>query len=343
MVLLCGCTQQSGTTKPTEEAAKPPVETLKLSSEQIQSSPFNTVQADRREVIKLLAINTSIQRDESQTTQILATFTGKIDEVFVANVGAVISKGEPLLKISSPEVLQTQESYLKAIEQADNPNEQEPEKYSAEAKTYRQKLLDFGMTPEDIAHVQQTKTPFTALTYYSLVQGIVRTRHVSSGSEVAQGTVLYDVVDLSNAMAEGEISNDYLPFVSKGQTAQLFLPSYPGKAFPGRVSNIIILSNSGKTRLQFTFNNIFQSPSIDKRGTVILKLSLGELLAIPKQAVVTKHKLKYVYVPTSMDQVEVREISVGLEGDSYVQVLSGLNEGSSVITNPQILPTSVSK
>ena len=61
-------------------------------------------------------------------------------------------------------------------------------------------------------------------------------------------------------------------------------------------------------------------------------VSLGQLLAIPHEAIIEREGTQIVYVQTHPGHYEPREIHTGRKGELYAEVLHGLEEGDEVIT-----------
>ena len=60
------------------------------------------------------------------------------------------------------------------------------------------------------------------------------------------------------------------------------------------------------------------------------------VLRLPTQAVLSDGTQRFCFVKREK-KIELRELEIGLSGDSYVEVVRGLQEGESIITNPRDL------
>jgi len=63
-----------------------------------------------------------------------------------------------------------------------------------------------------------------------------------------------------------------------------------------------------------------------------LGVPLGESLAVPVSSIIDTGTRKVVYVAQAEDTFVKRDITTGQEADGYVQVLSGLQPGETVVT-----------
>ena len=63
----------------------------------------------------------------------------------------------------------------------------------------------------------------------------------------------------------------------------------------------------------------------------IIEVDLGSRLAIPADAVIHTGVRTVVYMPTSPDTFEPREIELGVKSENFYEVVSGLNEGDEVV------------
>ena len=62
-----------------------------------------------------------------------------------------------------------------------------------------------------------------------------------------------------------------------------------------------------------------------------------DTLVISKNALFRNGDTPYVYIVTPEDKVKKVNVSLGIENDDYIEVLSGLREGHKVITKVKSL------
>jgi Cu(I)/Ag(I) efflux system membrane fusion protein len=76
---------------------------------------------------------------------------------------------------------------------------------------------------------------------------------------------------------------------------------------------------------------------------VILRVPLGQRLAVPEDAVLDSGMRKRVFVDRGDGMLEPREVRVGTRAGGYFEVLEGLTAGERVVTSASFLIDSESK
>jgi Cu(I)/Ag(I) efflux system membrane fusion protein len=168
----------------------------------------------------------------------------------------------------------------------------------------------------------------------------VISRRVNTGDYVSQGTVLFDIADLSKVWIMFDAYESDLQFLHEGEKISFTIQALPGNNYSGkiifidpvidpvtRVAGVRVEANNGSGKLK---------PGMFVTG--IVSSSVEEYknnLVIPRSSVLWTGKRSVVYVkkPGSADPIfKMREIELGpLLGDSYI-VKEGLMEGEEIVT-----------
>ncbi len=336
LVSFSECTARkvkSETQPPTveEEPSFKQMESLFIPPETLNKYNLIAFQVSERELFKTINFPVRIERDERNITEIRAGFPGKVDEVFADGINAQVEIGAPLFSISSPEILKLQQDYLNTLKKViESPNQQE--QFLADAEAYRQRLIDYNFNPNDLVNLVQSERPYSKFTFYSKVRGVIKTRRAAPGINVQSDTILFTIADLSDGIATGTVPAEYTDFLHIGMQGYLRTSQFPDQDFSGTVFSIE--PGLSRSNVQLVYRNLPQVPKFDKTGRVTLIAPLGSYISIPKQAITLQNKIKTVYIPLRGGEFTPREIKTGLEGDLYIQVVSGLKEGEYVIANP---------
>jgi len=161
---------------------------------------------------------------------------------------------------------------------------------------------------------------------------------VQEGDEVRAGQPFMQVVNAGVMQVRSRINQADVTFLRTGQTARVGLDAYPDLSFPGEVEHIAaigVTSNmSDKVR---TFNVVFAihgtSPKLmpDLSAAVDVEVDREPVvLVLPRDCIVREGKDTYVMVPGNSGD-EKKKVVLGASSDLEVVVLSGLNEGDTVL------------
>jgi Cu(I)/Ag(I) efflux system membrane fusion protein len=261
---------------------------------------------------------------ENNRRTISARFNGRIEKLFVDKTGDYIKKGQPLFDIYSPDLVQAQNEYLIALNSSSDS--------SSLLKATKKKLEIFGLTSEQIQTIEKTREISITLTYYSPISGTVIEKKVQEGVYVNEGTVIYDVAELSTLWNIAEVYENNLSNVKVGSPVKLHLRAYPGEEFKGRVTFIypVINSQTRTVKVRSAFSNHGGKLKPQMYGETVFNSYGGQGLLVPADAVIIAGKRAVVWVKTSDGMFEARSVKIGNRyGDKY-QILSGLNEGDEI-------------
>lgn len=273
-----------------------------------------------------------VQADERLLQSQTAHIPGRIEKLLVNFTGEMVHKGQTLALIYSPELITSQQELLEAAKTKDS----QPEIYEAA----KERLRQWKLTESQIASIESSGSIQNNFEVFSNTTGIVSARRVNNGDYITQGTVLYDIADLSRVWIMFDAYESDLAFLNKGDKISFTIQAFPGTNFS---SNILFIdpvidpvTRVSKVRVEVGNQSGKLKPEMFATG--IVKTNLDEYrneLVIPKSAVLWTGKRSIVYVKqTGSDEpiFNLREIELGpMLGNSFV-VLGGLSEGEEIVT-----------
>ncbi|MDD2752408.1 MAG: efflux RND transporter periplasmic adaptor subunit [Candidatus Omnitrophica bacterium] len=171
----------------------------------------------------------------------------------------------------------------------------------------------------------------------SPMSGIIGRVYVDIGTQVSPQTQVALAVHMDNVKIDLDIPEQYLPKISVGQTAQIFVQAYPGKEFIGKVSRISpVLDLETRTApIEIIISN---SDHALKSGMFAqVKLVIEERKDVPvivKEAIMGKEPGLYVYAVNG-NAAHQRNIKLGIRQAAYYEVSEGLKEGDLVVVMGQ--------
>lgn len=135
------------------------------------------------------------------------------------------------------------------------------------------------------------------------------------------------------------------PLVAVGQTMVVTAPSQPGREFTGAVAAVdSILDPMTRTvRVRARVPTPEKSLRPESFVKVVIRIPLGEKLAIPQEALLDTGAQQIVFVAKGKGTFEPRSVTVGREAQGYYEVLSGLEPGEEVVTSANFLIDSESR
>jgi len=154
------------------------------------------------------------------------------------------------------------------------------------------------------------------------------------------GEALFRIADLSRVWLIGDVFEQDLPLVRAGTRGSITVSAYPDKVFPGEVTFIYpTLNTETRTaRVRIELANPQGQLKPGMYGTV--QIDAGpkrEVLAVPDSAVIDSGTQQVVLVALGEGRFEPRDVKLGARGEGFVEVLSGVKDGESVVTRANFL------
>ena len=306
---------------------------IQLSKEAVALANIQTTVISRQNPIKELQLYGTIQADERLSQSQTSHVSGRIEKLFINFTGETVKQGQTIATIYSPELLSAQQELLEAAKmQSVQP---------ALVQAAREKLRLWKLTDDQIVNIEQSGSVSPLVEIKANTGGIVVDRKVSQGDYINQGSVLYDIANLSQVWAMFDAYEVDLPFLRVGDKVDFTLQAIPGKTFTGKISFIDpILDKTTRTaKIRVETANTGMQLKPEMYANAVIKAPLRQFsneMVIPKSAVLWTGKRSIVYVKqpsTQSPAFMLHEIELGPSlGDSYV-VLSGLNDGDEIVTN----------
>lgn len=177
--------------------------------------------------------------DEGRLKTLAAYVDGRLDGLYADYTGVVVNKGDDLALLYSPELYTAQTELLAAKRAAERGRSSA---YSAALdsqdlyRVARRKMIDLGVTEEQIARLEETKQPVTRIELVAPIHGTVIDKLASEGDYVKTGQPIYRLADLTTVWLMLQLFPEDAATILYGQRVEAEVQSLPGQAFTGRVA-----------------------------------------------------------------------------------------------------------
>jgi Cu(I)/Ag(I) efflux system membrane fusion protein len=334
---ICGMVleKRSGLFASSAQAAEEKFSLTLPSDKQILANVATTKAEVRRLERSILTVG-SVEASEQRLYRVPSRVPGRIEKLFVDYTGAFVNKGDPLFIIYSPELVTAQKEYLLHVPKGGMPGMGESPLDTGFLTAARERLLLWGLTPEQLAAIESGDTIYTRLTIYSPRAGIIVAKNKLAGSYVSEGEIVYDIADLSAVWIWAEIYEYEIAGVTVGTPVGVSSPAYPGKKLSGRLSFVSPEVNK-ETRTIRVRAELENPELLLKPGMYVdvdIKIQTGKrVLAIPVSSVLQTGNRQVVWVKSGATSFEPRAVALGIRGGDWWEVLSGLHEGEEVVSS----------
>jgi Cu(I)/Ag(I) efflux system membrane fusion protein len=307
-------------------------ETVNLTKEAAQLANVMTSLVTRQKPVKEVRLFGKVQADERLLQSQVSHIPGRIEKLLVNFTGETVQKGQTLALLFSPELVTAQQELLEAAKT----KQTQPEIYEA-AKA---KLRQWKFPETQITSIENSGTVQNNVDVVSNTNGIITARRVNNGDYINQGTVLFEVADLSKVWVMFDAYESDLQFLKKGDNLEFTVQALPGVKFAGTIAFIdpVIdpVTRVAKVRIEAENQSGTLKPEMFVTGIVKARLDGDRnMLVIPRSAVLWTGARSIVYVKqanTDEPVFKMREIGLGpMLGNSYV-ITDGLVEGEEIVT-----------
>ena len=266
-------------------------------------------------------------------------FSGWVEKIWADKHGAYVTKGDKLFAIYSPEALSAQEEYILALKSYG--------KGHGITQSAENRLRLWDIPDWQIQGISKEMAPRRLITISAPASGFIEHVTLVEGSRISAGKDLYRIINLEKVWLKAEVYDFDAPWVKEGADVQIDF-SIPGfSSHKGKLSFIYPTLNF-KTRT-LTVRLELENPDMKLKpgmiaGMLIYGHSDNDKLIIPSESIINTGKREIVFVTKAPGRYESREVETGLAGDNYVtEVISGLQEGETVVTSGQFLLDSESQ
>ena len=165
------------------------------------------------------------------------------------------------------------------------------------------------------------------------IAGVVASREIKPGQTLATNQLAFQIADTSELIAYLQIPQSELGKFNTGDTAMVNVDALPGVPFHSVVKRIspTIDTRNGTFRATVVIDNTngLLAPGMFGRFTVAYEKHDGAL-TVPSEAIVEEDDELFVYVVNN-NEVERRNVSVGIQYMDNVEILEGLSADEQVV------------
>lgn len=267
--------------------------------------------------------------------------SGKLAYVNV-KVGEEVEKGEVLAGLDTQDL----DIALRQAELDYNAKKASAQKAEDDVKdhdddeTYTQKeTRTKAQAAQNIAFdsVKEAKRTYQDAIIASPIDGIITQVNFVAGQNVSVTDLVIQVIDKSEVMFEAEVDEADIGKIALGQKVEVSLNSYPDRFFSGEIIEITPITKtttSGATvivvKIKLDNPTINFIANTNGQAEIIIKES-KRTLKIPQESL---KEGREVLVKNGQNYQTIK-VDLGVSSDEEIEVLSGLQEGSEIVTNPE--------
>ncbi|MFC1725146.1 efflux RND transporter periplasmic adaptor subunit [candidate division KSB1 bacterium] len=319
---------------------------------------LQTASTEFRSIELIISIPGNIIPNPNQTAVISPFIESGVNCVFV-NVGDRVKTGDMLVCLTSPEIgiLRAEYDKAKAELEIKTQNFERQKRLSAEniisKRSFQEselekrlaevnfnyaykKLLATGLKENDVEKPPTGHSDAVGSTIhvYSPISGTVTFRDAKIGRKVDISSKLFEIINLENVWLEADIFEKDLTKIKLDQEVKIKVSAYPDEIFTGKIfyigSTLHPDTKTIKLLAEIDNDHFKLKPGMyANTGVVIDKKT--KTLVVPAEAVLDDENLKIVFVKEG-EEYHRHVVQTGIKSDEYIEILSGIEPGSIVVT-----------
>jgi cobalt-zinc-cadmium efflux system membrane fusion protein len=344
--------------KPKAGAPKPDTDAVELSDAQLGMISIGVV-SERPFPIQTEAVG-NIDFNEDMAAQVFPPYQGRIVTLY-AKIGDNVTRGQPLLTIESPDLIQAESSLIAAagvldltthaLERAKQLYEVQgmaekdlqqaiSDQQTAEGalKAARDAVAVFGKSQTQVDHMVKTRTIDPYLVVPSPMTGRITARNAAPGDFVQPGNAPapYSVADISRIWMNASVTESDMPTVRKGQQVRVAVMAFPGRVFDGEITTVGATVDPqlhrGLVRAEIDDPKHELLPGMFASFVIVTGAPVSGA-AVPAEGVVREgNGTMTVWLATDGHHFTKRPVKVGMQYAGYDQILEGVGSGAQIVT-----------
>jgi membrane fusion protein, copper/silver efflux system len=266
---------------------------------------------------------------EPRRQYVNARVMGWVERLDADYSGKPVRKGDSLLALYAPELVSAQEEYLSSRRLGD----------SSLTAAARRRLSLWNISDDQIDTLERTGTARRTLTLRAPMSGEIAEKMVTQGQAVQPGENLFLIADRSVLWVDLAVFEADARSVRPGTPVKVTVDALPGHTYRGTVT-FIHPTLDEKTRTLTARAEIRNRDGALRPGmfvTAQLAPPAEKTLSVPETAVLPTGTRNLVFVNRGDGQFQPREVAVGAQGDSLVEIVHGLKPGDEVIASATYL------
>jgi len=314
---------------------------------------LKTIKVTSTEVRTYIEATGNVQPEIDGTSKIYAHLSGTVNKIFL-RVGERVTKGDPLVAITSPEVTDIYASYLSTLNQLKQAeriyglnkelfeigavtkndllnSEALVKQLSAVVAGLKNKLKIYGSSMDVL---DKKQIPLDTILIKAPLSGYIAEILTHLGDRVDTSTLLMTLADPQKVFIVANIYDTDIPKIKKGKEVTFQIDVFPDLTFKGIVTHVSVISDMEAKTVK-TYIKVLDRKDLFKQN-MFLKIKIEEakkiLPTIPQSAMVYKDGKFYVYSPNGkVPKSELKEIKPVKEVPGKMMAVEGLKVGEEIV------------
>lgn len=272
-----------------------------------------------------------------EEVSIVPLATGKITAVYV-DIGDKVSKGTTLFQIDGTQFATTLNKAQEGLNVAKSSYDRISALYKEGAVSYQ----DYEQAQSTYLNAQQNYTAasdsYSNCTVTSPINGYVTSKNVAVGSIASSAAPALTVADVSTLQINTNVSEYIVSDLKVGDSVDVYISTLGKDAYKGIIQAISPAPAAGELTYPIKIS-ISDDEGKIKAGMFaeirIVSEEKKNTLCVPSDSVIMKNGTAVVVTLEKGNVPKYNEVTTGIDNGKYVEILSGIKEGDTIVISGQ--------
>jgi Cu(I)/Ag(I) efflux system membrane fusion protein len=299
---------------------------ITVAPEVMQSMGVRLAKAEQTQFGRAIRSFGRVTENERLQTEISSRVEGWITKLKTTAVGDEVSKGDLLFEMYSPQLVVSQNDYIR------------PRSADLRGRGVAQ-LKSLGVQQKAIDEMQGREQPMQDVPFYADRNGVVSELSIREGSHVQRGTLMARIQDYSTVWLMVGVAEKDLGFISRDTPATVTFPSLPAHKVEARVDYIYptVDEKTRTGRVRLVVDNPDGRLRPGSYADVTFEVGAQLRVAVPAEAVLRSGEGSHVVVSLGGGRFEPRAVETGLSSGRWTEVVRGVKPGEQIVVSGQFL------
>lgn len=176
-------------------------------------------------------------------------------------------------------------------------------------------------------------------TLYSPIAGVVTgVDQPLTGTNITPATATFTIINPESIYFKSEIDQAEVTKITLGQKATIRVDAFPDATFDSEITYISFIPVAGQSstvyeiRFKLPVDNKNMAYRLGMDGDALITLQQqDDAIVIPLDALNDDNGKSYVWLSKGQNNLEKKYVTIGIENDTEVQILEGLNPNDSIV------------
>ena len=299
---------------------------IKIDPTMTQNLGLRTEQVTYGQLNYALTIPANLSFNEYQYAIVQSRSEGFIEKVYPLTIGDKVKKGTPLIELTIPEWVEAQSEYLLLAETGASP---------LQIKGILERLRLSGMSEDEISQLRKTRKAQTRFVIKAPMDGVITAFDLRSGMNISKDKVVAQIQGINPIWINASIPESASYLLKDSTQFSIGVPAYPQETFKVLKWDILPSVDPITRTLQvrLAVDNAKERLKPGMNAVMTLNSQSDPMLLIPSQAVIDAGDEQRVITLNEQGRFVPKLIKIFHESKQQTGLISGLEEGETVVTS----------